>query len=250
MRTLPDAVRRRLDPEARYGLRLTLFALAVLVVAVPFGVLTDQVVRSGPLLRVDDGVADAVRGWMARQPGWLVAAVRAVSDAGKPPYLTALAGLATLYVVLRDRVRLGVFLVTTALLGGVLNSTIKVLVDRPRPDDVAALVEAHGRSFPSGHAMESAVVYGALLLAFLPVVPRRGRPYAVAATVTLVVAIAASRVALGVHFLSDVVGGLLLGVAWLAASVAAFRLWRVDRGARTAPVTEGVEPEAAADLRR
>ena len=250
MRTVPEGVRRRLDPEARYGLRLTLFAVAVVLVAVPFGVLTDQVVRSGPLLRIDNGVADSVRVWMAGRPDWLVTAVRRVSDAGKPPYLTTLAGLATLYVVLRDRIRLGVFLVTTALVGGVLDSTVKVLVDRPRPDGLDALVEAHGRSFPSGHAMESTVVYGALLLAFLPAVPRRRRPLAIGATVALVLAIAASRVALGVHFLSDVVGGVLLGLAWLAASVAAFRLWRVDRGVRPAPVAEGVEPEAASDLRR
>lgn len=250
MRTLPDAVRRRLDPEARYGLRLTLFALAVLLVAVPFGIVAAQVVRSGPLLRVDDGVAESVRGWMARQPAWFAQVVRAVSDAGKPPYLTALAGFATLYVLLRDRVRLAVFVVTTALLGSVLNSTVKVLVGRPRPDAAAALAEAHGKSFPSGHAMLSTVVYGVLLLAFLPAVPRRARPYAIGGTALLVLAIAASRVALGVHFLSDVAGGLLLGLAWLAASVAAFRLWQVDRGVRPVPVAEGVEPEAAADLRR
>ena len=245
MSRLPGAVRRRLDPEERYGLRITLLAVALVLVAVPFGILTDQVVRSGPLLRIDDGVADRVRAWMAGQPAALVWAVRRVSDLGKPVFLTLLAGAATLYLLHRDRVRLAVFVVTTSIVGGLVNSAVKVLVDRPRPDAASALAEAASKSFPSGHTMSATVVYGALLLVVLPAVPRRGRRWAVAGTAALVLAVAASRVALGVHFLSDVVGGLLLGLAWLAASVAAFRTWRGERGAPVEPLAEGLEPAAA-----
>lgn len=242
-------MRARFDTDARYGLRLTLFAVALVLVAVPFGLLTHQVVRSGPLLDLDHGVAERVHGWTLRQPDWVVDLATLVSWLGRPPFLTLLVGAAALYVLKHDRVRLCVFLVTTTLLGGFVNSAVKVLVDRPRPEFETALAHALGKSFPSGHAMGSTISYGALLLAFLPVVPPRRRRLAIAATVVLVLTIAASRVVLGVHFLSDVVGGCVLGLAWLAAAVAAFRLWRADRGGRPAPVSEGVEPEAAADLR-
>ena len=245
---LPDAVRRRFDPAERYGLRVTLFAIALVLVAVPFGILLEQVVRSGPLLRVDRGVADAVHDWVVRRGTGFVDGVRYVSWLGRPPFLTLVAGGAALYVIRHRRIRLAAFLVTTAVVGGLVDTAVKVLVDRPRPEFDNPIASAFGKSFPSGHAMSSTVVYGALLLVFLPVVPRRRRPYAIAATAVLVLAIATSRIALGVHFLSDVLAGVVLGLAWLAASVAAFRIWATERGRPPAPVVEGVEPEAAADL--
>jgi undecaprenyl-diphosphatase len=85
-----------------------------------------------------------------------------------------------------------------------------------------------------------------LLLVFLPLVERRWRPVAIAATAFWVLAIGFSRLALGVHFISDVLGGYVLGAAWLIGSVAAFEVWREDRGKpRTKPLATGVEPEEA-----
>ncbi|HWL35623.1 MAG TPA: phosphatase PAP2 family protein [Frankiaceae bacterium] len=246
---LPTYVRKRFDPAERYGLRVTLFALALVLVAVPFGLLTDQVVRNGPLLEVDKGVAEAIHGWVVRQPDWFVWVVKRISDIGKPPVLTVFAGIGALYVLRHDRIRLALFIVTTSIVGGLVDTAVKILVNRPRPEFEDKIAHALGKSFPSGHAMSSTVVYGALLLAFLPVVPRRRRRWVIGAYVLLVLSIAATRLALGVHFLSDVVGGIVLGVAWLAASVAAFRVWRDERGRRPAPVLAGVEPEAAADLK-
>ena len=241
-------LRKRLDPAERYGLRLTLFAVAVMLVAVPFGILTDQVVRNGPLLEVDNGVAEAIHDWVVSRPAWFVTVTRTISDMGRPPFLTLLCGAASLYLIRAGRIRLAVFVVTTAILGGIVDTVVKVLVDRPRPVFDEVIATAYGKSFPSGHAMSSTVVYGALLLVFLPVIPRRARPFAFGATATLVLAICATRLALGVHFLSDVVGGVVLGLAWLTASVAAFRVWRTDRGVPAEPVAEGLEPEAKADL--
>lgn len=246
---LPEAVRRRFDPAERYGLRLTLFAIALVLVAVPFGILVEQVVRAGPLLRVDTGVADATHRWVVHRGHWFVQLVFAVSWLGRPPFLSLMATIAAVYVWHSGRRRLAAFVVTTAVLGGLIDTAVKVLVNRPRPVLDNPLAHAYGKSFPSGHAMSSTIVYGALLLVFLPVVPRRRRWIAVTATVTLVLLIAASRIALGVHFLSDVLGGLVLGLAWLTASVAAFRVWRTERGRAPRPVLAGMEPEAKRDLR-
>jgi undecaprenyl-diphosphatase len=92
--------------------------------------------------------------------------------------------------------------------------------------------------------MTSTYAYGAVLLTLLPLIPRRYRPAAIAGTVLMVVAVAISRLGLGVHFLSDVVGGFLLGLAWLAASTAAFSIWRVEEGRKPVRLDEGLEPEA------
>ena len=63
--------------------------------------------------------------------------------------------------------------------------------------------------------------------------------------VLMVLAIGFSRIALGVHYVSDVVGGYVLGASWVAAMAAAFNAMRVDRGRRPVDVREGLEPEQA-----
>jgi undecaprenyl-diphosphatase len=144
-----------------------------------------------------------------------------------------------------------VYLVTTTVGGALLSTVIKVLVNRPRPEVDHPIVTAFGKSFPSGHALSSTVVLGTVLLVFLPVLGRPHRRVAVVATAALVLAIGASRLLLGVHFLSDVLAGHVLGVAWLTGSTAMFEIWRVERGRRpTAPLVEGVEPEEARAIGR
>lgn len=129
--------------------------------------------------------------------------------------------------------RLAVFLVATTASGAVVGSVIKLLVDRPRPVVDHPVATAFGKSFPSGHAMHGTIAYGALLLVVLPMVSPHVRTRLVALTVLAVAAIGSSRLLLGVHFLTDVVGGHLLGAAWLAAGAAAFETWREE-----VPVTD------------
>jgi len=240
----------RLDPAERYGLRLTLFLLGFALVAVPFGWLLAQIDQNGAISHLDTTVAGDLHGWAARSSA-AVSGLRAVSFFGSPPWLWALAVPAVAFVWHRDRHRLSIFLAVTTLAGGLLNSVVKLAVDRPRPSFAEPVATAVGRSFPSGHAMSSTVVYGALLVVFLPVAVRRGRRLAtavVASVAALVAAICFSRLALGVHFVSDVLGGVALGLAWLCLSVAAFSTWREDRGLPPVEPSEGLEPEAAADL--
>jgi undecaprenyl-diphosphatase len=248
---LPESVRRRLDPEERYGLRVTLLAVAVVLVAIPFGLLLDQVVRDGPLTRFDTSAANDLHGWVRRSPA-AVDVLQAVSFTGSPPWLAVLVIAAVVYTLRRRRWRLALFLVVTSLAGGAIDTAVKVAVDRDRPSVEAPVATARGQSFPSGHAMSSTVVYGALLLVLLPALPprRRWRRAVLAASVALVLSIGFTRLALGVHYISDVLGGFALGLAWLAASTAGFSVWRVERGQSSVDVFEGLEPEAAGDLER
>jgi undecaprenyl-diphosphatase len=247
MSRVRDVARRRLDPEARYGLRLTLFALAFLLLAIPFGLLIEQVKTNGTLVRLDTSAARDLHGWVRRSPGF-VTGLKALTFFGSPQWFYVVVAVAALVVWRRGRGRLALFLVVTTLGGGLLDTVVKVAVDRPRPSLVDPVATAHGKSFPSGHAMSSTIGYGALLLVFLPLVAPRLRPWVVAGFSLLVAAIGFSRLALGVHYLTDVFGGYVLGLAWLAASTAAFSLWREDRGRPPVEPMEGLEPEAAGDL--
>ena len=241
---VPQVVRRRLDPEQRYGLRLTLFGLALVLVVVPFSTLLFQVMAKGPLTRFDGSLADRLNDMVHASPG-LVGVLEFASWLGRPITLSVVVGLAAVWAWRRGQRRLAVFLVVTSLGGGLVDSAVKILVDRPRPVVDHPIITPFGKSFPSGHAMSSLVSYGAVLLAFLPAVRPRWRPMAIAATGLLVLAIGCSRLLLGVHFLSDVLGGYALGMAWLVGAVAVFEIWRTEEGhRRTKPLKEGVEPEA------
>jgi undecaprenyl-diphosphatase len=240
---LPATVRRRLDPAQRYGLRLTLVGLALVLVAVPFSTLLFQVLAEGPLTRADASVANTMNE-RVHDHHWLVVALQAVSWLGRPPLLVLLVVAAMAFVWRRGRRRLVAFLLVTPLGGGIVDSLVKVAVDRPRPVVDHPVATALGKSFPSGHAMSSIVTYGSLLVVLLPLLPRPWRRPVVCLTAALVLAIGVSRLLLGVHFVSDVVGGFVLGGAWLAGAVAVFETWRVEEGKRrTEPLTEGLEPE-------
>lgn len=106
-----------------------------------------------------------------------------------------------------------------------------------------------GMSFPSGHSMGSLVSYGVLLLIFLPVVPRSARWMFATVVGVVVVAVGFSRMALGVHFLSDVIAGWLLGLLWLGITAVAFRRWGHAPGVEVGPLSSGLAPEAESELR-
>jgi undecaprenyl-diphosphatase len=131
-----------------------------------------------------------------------------------------------------------------------MDPVLKSLVGRLRPVVPHPIAHGAGDSFPSGHALGSIVCYGAIFLVFLPAARGRWRPVFITVIATLVAAIGISRLLLGVHYLSDVVGAWALGVTWLGITAFAFELTRSAAGQPvTAPVTEGLEPEAHADLK-
>ena len=241
---LPDFLRSRFSPTGRYGLRLTLFALATLLVGIPFSFLLVQVTSEGPLTVTDIEVAERIHEVILGSD-FLIGLAHVLSFLGSPPWFYLTVGGAALFFYRRNDRRIALYLVATNLLGGAIDTVMKVLVDRPRPELEQPITHAFGKSFPSGHSMASTVGYGTLLLAFMPFIPRRRRPWAIVGYVLIVCLIALSRLALGVHFLSDVLGGIVLGASWLLVATAAFSIWRRERGKPTVEVIEGAEPEVA-----
>jgi membrane-associated phospholipid phosphatase len=146
--------------------------------------------------------------------------------------------------------RLALWVVVTMVIGGVLSVVLKVIVNRSRPVFSDPVTTVSGYSFPSGHALNSMLCVGILVLILLPFLSRVGRVigYAVGAVVVLLTGY--DRVALGVHYLSDVIAGWVVALACLAGTGVAFEVWRRDQGRRPAHIEEGIDPEAAAPMRQ
>ncbi|MEV0718584.1 phosphatase PAP2 family protein, partial [Asanoa sp. NPDC050611] len=215
---------------------------------IAFGILLALVrFRFGPLYDLDHGVANSVNGYVADHEG-LLNIIRFITDLGGGLKVWVVV-LAVAALLIRRRTRLAIFVIVSGLGALALEPTIKTLVGRLRPVVDVPVAHAPGNSFPSGHSLGSFVVYGSLLLVFLPAVPRRWRPAVISAVAALIVLVGVSRIALGVHFVSDVLAGWLLGAAWLGVTLYAFRLWRREDGRREPALTEGLEPEAAKDLK-
>lgn len=116
------------------------------------------------------------------------------------------------------------FLASSVIGGYAASSVIKDLVHRMRPP--GAIVHASGGSFPSGHALASVTLYGALAIVIWKMSARTlPRFSALGAAAFLVLAIAFSRVYLGVHWPSDVVGGAFLGAVWVTVCRLAWSRW-------------------------
>src|SRR5256886_12679866 len=201
-----------------------------------------------PLESADHGAAAGINGLIAGD-ATLVAVVKAVTWLGSDGVLWAVVGAAAIVLALRRQWRLAVYLLVTGAGALILDPVLKSLVGRLRPVVAHPIAHGTGNSFPSGHALGSIVCYGAVLLVFLPAARGRWRTTFITVTVTLVALIGISRILLGGHYLSDVVGAWAVGIAWRGLTTFAFQLTRHAAGLPvTAPVTEGLEPEARPDL--
>ena len=231
------------------GLRLTAAAVLTVGLLVPAALVAVLVVGTwDPLYDADEALTRALHTFAVGHPAWVVA-MSVWSYMVDPNVLRIAAAALALWLWRRRHApRLAWWVAVTMTAGGVLGGVLKLLVGRHRPDLLEPVARAAGYSFPSGHALNSALAAGVVLMVFLPFA--RGHPgrrallWTVAVLVPLITGIC--RIALGVHWTSDVVGGWLMGVAVVAATTTAFQAWRARSGRRRAAVThEGVEPEVA-----
>jgi undecaprenyl-diphosphatase len=243
----------RLDPAVATGLALTVALVFAIGGGLLFGVLAYLVRANSQLIGIDNSVAK----WGNRHASAM--STHVLND------LTQLGGIYTIVVLcvvlavvetIRERsVWVAPFIV--AVMGGeeILTATVKQLADRVRPafNPAAATL---GPSFPSGHSATAAAFYAtaALLLGRW-----RGRPARAVLTglaAGIAVAVAATRVLLDVHWLTDVIAGLALGWGWFAVCAIAFggRILRfgaaAETAARVAEATEAVEAGSDSAERR
>lgn len=162
---------------------------------------------------LDQDVAERVA---ASMPGWVEWLARPFSWLGGWIGLTPIAvGLVLLLLLMR---RFFDAVWAAATVGGIqlVTAIVKEFFDRPRPHEGSAVPLPSSDSFPSAHASGAVVAFGVLAALGVERWPERARMFWSAAAV-LAVAVGASRAALNVHYLTDVLAGLSLGLAWLAA---------------------------------
>jgi membrane-associated phospholipid phosphatase len=209
------------------GLHLTIgFLISALGLWIFLGV-TEDVIHHDPITQFDLTLLN----WLQAHRGTTGDHVfRAISALGSPLVMVILAlGVAVILGIRKQGLLLQAWV--TAFLGGsLLNTVLKHAIHRPRPHTVPMPVY-HSWSFPSGHAMGSLIGYGMLTYVLIILGPRSRRvQLAIAGCATLLVlAIGLSRLYLGAHYFSDVVGGYAAGMLWLSACISGLevtRRWR------------------------
>lgn len=169
-------------------------------------------------------------------PPWLEAALLDLTAIGSPTVLGLVVLAVAGFLVLQGRYRTAVVLIVALASAGLLNEALKGTFGRPRPTVVPHLrAVMSSTSFPSGHAMQSAIIYLTLGAMLTRLANRRvTKIYCMATAAFVTFLVGVSRVYLGVHYPTDVVGGWIFGFAW--ASIC----WLVEQ--RLEPVT-GVAEE-------
>lgn len=232
-------LRQRLDRRSAGGLLVTVSLLVVFGVALVLGVLLDMVDGSSGLARWDDDLA----GWgVGRAESLSVDVLSVVTHLGGTWVVTAGLVAAVTVDLVRHRNPEVIAFAAAVLLGEkLIVNGLKALVDRDRPD-VIALVSFSGESFPSGHAAAAAAVWPAVALILGRRRPRIVQATFAAGAALIAFAVAASRALLGVHWLTDVIGGLAVGYGWFVVVAVIFggRAQRLGDPVTTQP--QGVVP--------
>ena len=242
-------VKRRRDPVAATGLALTIALGAVIAGGVVIGVLAFLVRSKQSALDIDTGPA---RWGFEHATPFTTRWLERITSLGDATVVISLAILLAVVETIRVRSRSVIPFVLVVTLGNHLVTTaVKDLADRARPT-LNPIAQTLGPSFPSGHSSTAAAFYAA---AALLIGRRRGhvaRTWLAALAVTIAVAVAATRVLLDVHWLSDVIAGLFLGWAWFALCAIAFGGRLVRFGATAERATDAARaaspPAAAAEV--
>jgi membrane protein DedA with SNARE-associated domain/membrane-associated phospholipid phosphatase len=212
----------RLRPGGALGLSLTVSALALIGAGWAFGAVLQDVLAGDEGALLD---APVQRFFVAHREAWLTPVMRGVTNLGNAAVLIGLLLLVGLVWWWRRRTWRPLGLLAGAYLGAwLLSDTVKDLTHRARPPAAQAIGHWTGYAFPSGHTTKATAVYGMLAALLAAATSRWGRKVSVwTAAALLAGLVGLSRLYLGAHWLTDVLGALTLGAAWLFALLTATR---------------------------
>jgi undecaprenyl-diphosphatase len=226
-------LQNRLTPQGYAGLHLTVGVLVVLICGWCFGEIAEDVSHGDPIVQVDRQVAV----WFHQHASPTITQVATtISFFGSVGWLTAASiGVALFLVARRDWLNATLF--ASVMVGGsTLNVVLKHFFHRERPVLENPLLTLSSYGFPSGHTMGATLFYGFLaLLAWKNVRNRAARLAGVVGGCFWVLIIGLTRIYLGAHYLTDVLGALAAGLFWLAFCWTAFETLRWRRNSTVDP---------------
>jgi undecaprenyl-diphosphatase len=189
------------------------------------------------IIDFDSDIISVIQGW---ESPTLTVFMKFFTFIGSAPcvVIISLILLFILYKLLKHRLELILF--TSAVVGSaILNGVLKQIFHRVRPD-LHRLIDIAGYSFPSGHAMNAFTVYGMITFLLWRHIPiRLGRIILILISMFFILSIGISRIYLGVHYPSDIIGGYLASGFWLAIAIWFFQLYKDKQYNRKHPANEG-----------
>jgi undecaprenyl-diphosphatase len=226
---VPRLIRKahRFVPSAYLVLHLALGFVMAVALAV-FATLAEEALAGGEMAAFDLAVARALHDAQSPEWHWVFSIV---SWFGTRAALAIVTVAVAAVLLVRQQTLLALGFVTAQAGGGLLNRVLKETFERTRPEFADPMLAASSWSFPSGHAMGTFILCG--MVCYLLV--RENRRWTTAAVIVTAAAswcviMAFSRLYLGVHYASDVIAGLLVGVAWVATCVSALEVLRRRTG--------------------
>jgi len=217
----------RLRPRDRRELILLVGAIALLLLILVFMKLASEVLE-GETQGFDRRILLALRSPddLSRPigPAWMVGAALDITSLGSATVLGLTVFAVAGFLLLQGLWRRALFVMAASFGGWFLNGALKQLFQRPRPDVVPHLRDVMSMSFPSGHALQSAVVYLTLGALSMHIAERRlTKFYCMTIAMLATALVGVSRLYLGVHYPTDVLAGWLIGLSW------ALLCWMVER---------------------
>lgn len=213
----PESVSQWLKYYALFILKLILLGLVVfVVVGLPVSYFKSDLTEL--FLSYDLKVSEH---FVALRSDKLTPFVKVITDLGSAmAYTIILPVLALVTYLLKSRWQLILSTSIVLVLAHILNILLKHFASRPRPDISLRLIEAGSYSFPSGHSMSAMVLYGMLIYVSNKLIQNAVIRYSMTFFLSLlIIGIGLSRVYLGVHYISDVIAGFLIGLIWVRFSV-------------------------------
>jgi undecaprenyl-diphosphatase len=226
----------RLPTLERHEITWLLLGLAACVLLLVFMKLASEVTE-GDTQAMDTKIVRAFRSAddpaKPIGPPWMQGALEDLTALGGPTVIWLVILSLTGYLLLETKYRTALFVFVTAASGDLVNHAIKGVFSRARPTVVPHLREAFSTSFPSGHAMESAIVYLTLAAMVMRIVEGRvTKAYCLGLALLITFLVGVSRVYLGVHYPTDVIGGWIIGLFWASLCWLAAQHYEVRAGLR------------------
>jgi undecaprenyl-diphosphatase len=221
-------LKARFSPEGYLGLHLTVGLLVVLLAGWWFGEIAEDMSRNAATRLLDERVI----GWFQeRASAALTQIARIITAFGSVAFLTIGSVIVAFALLRRGYVYRFLAVVVTMGGGSLLNILLKHFFHRQRPVLENPLVTLSSFGFPSGHTMGATLFYGllALLITHSTGLGWSRRIFALCGAALVITLVGTSRIYLGAHYLTDVLGAIALGLAWLAfcwTGIETVRRWR------------------------